>query len=299
MSTMAPAWIQEVSPAPEAKLEAIDFATQVQPLLNARCYECHGNGKSKGKLALDSKESIFRERDGGAVVMAGDPQGSGLLARIALPAHDDDAMPPEGDRLSADEQALLARWIREGAVMPDRMADPPDAGAFALSREARQQVVTHADHLKRAGALVEARSRVDERVVINASLVDPPFGDAKLGLVLALNEAVVELNLSRSAVTESGLRALADAPSWPNLESIQLDGTAVTGGALVQLIQRAPALKSLNLHSSGLNDAMLLSMASASKGGSLRRIYVWNTNVSAEGVAAAAGANDVLVLVSE
>ena len=32
---------------------AADFAGEVQPLLETYCYQCHGNGKKKGGLALD------------------------------------------------------------------------------------------------------------------------------------------------------------------------------------------------------------------------------------------------------
>src|SRR5258707_15501474 len=34
------------------------FAKNVTPLLEKYCYECHGNGKHKGKLALDSFKSV-------------------------------------------------------------------------------------------------------------------------------------------------------------------------------------------------------------------------------------------------
>ncbi|MDA0803657.1 MAG: hypothetical protein O2819_07895 [Planctomycetota bacterium] len=287
--------------AQEARAQAapkpIDFATQVQPILSARCYECHGNGKSKGKLSLDSKESVLRKRDGGAAVVPGEPDASAVVARVALPADDEDAMPPEGDRLTAEEQALLARWISEGASMPDRVVVPEASGAFALSLLGRQQVAKYADRLRLAGVIVEQRSRIDERLVVNASLAESPFDDPQIGIVCAVRDAVAELNLSRTAITEAGLQELSGSPEWPQLESIRLDGTAVTGVALPVLVQRAAVLRSINLHSTALDDAALLAMAKAAKGGSLRRVYTWNSKVTPEGVAAAVLANGELEVV--
>src|SRR5437868_12971396 len=34
------------------------FAADVRPLLEKHCYECHGNGKHKGKIALDKLPSV-------------------------------------------------------------------------------------------------------------------------------------------------------------------------------------------------------------------------------------------------
>ncbi len=284
---------------PQSEAKPVDFASQVQPLLSARCLECHGNGKSKGKLSLDDKESVFRDRGGEAVVVAGDPSASILLARVALPADDEDAMPPEGDRLTTEEQALLARWISEGGLMPDRAVVSGELGTFALSADGRQHVAQFAEALRLAGAIVEPRSRVDERIVVNASLAETPFVDQHMEVLCAVSDAVAEINLSRSAITEAGLQSLSDSCVWPHLESIRLDGTVVSGAALPTLLSRAAVLRSINLHSTSLDDATLLLIASASKGGSLRRIYAWNTKVTAEGVAAALVANAELLVVTE
>ena len=52
-----------VSPALLAKANV--FKKQVQPILQQYCYDCHGNGKSKGDLSLDkykTLESIRNDR---------------------------------------------------------------------------------------------------------------------------------------------------------------------------------------------------------------------------------------------
>ena len=96
----------------------VNYFGQIQPLLEAKCYSCHQGGKVKGDLRLDQHHYALEggESDGPAVV-PGDVDGSSLLYRISEDAGDD-IMPPKGDRFSAEEVALLTRWVEEGAVWP-------------------------------------------------------------------------------------------------------------------------------------------------------------------------------------
>ena len=100
----------------------IDFSTQIVPILKTHCYECHGNGKKKGGVRLDDLARMTAERAGEWVVKPGDPLASLLMTNIELPADDENAMPPEGDRVSAAEIALLRAWIAAGASGGDSAA---------------------------------------------------------------------------------------------------------------------------------------------------------------------------------
>ena len=76
-------------PMPAA--DKVDFARDIQPIFASRCYECHGNGKHKGGLAMDIRAK-FVTRDGGGhwIVKEGDADGSLLVTRCLLPITDDD-----------------------------------------------------------------------------------------------------------------------------------------------------------------------------------------------------------------
>ncbi len=106
---------------------AVDFEKQILPLLKEKCFKCHEKEhedkgkikKPKGGLRLDGAAVIMK---GGKEypdenVVAGKPDASWLLKTMALPESDDLAMPPEGkgDRVSAEEQALVKKWIESGA----------------------------------------------------------------------------------------------------------------------------------------------------------------------------------------
>ena len=57
----------------------IDFAHDIVPLIKKHCGECHTNGKRKGSLSLDTRESILKAK----VAVPGKSSDSELLKRIA------------------------------------------------------------------------------------------------------------------------------------------------------------------------------------------------------------------------
>ena len=55
--------------------------------------------------------------DGGATVVAGKASES-LLYRVLTGAHEEISMPPEGEKLSAEELGKIEGWIAAGAEIP-------------------------------------------------------------------------------------------------------------------------------------------------------------------------------------
>lgn len=100
----------------------VDFNQDVQPILAARCFSCHGPDPEmrKGGLRLDLGEYATKKRPGRPdAIVPGHPEKSELIKRIE--SHDPHyLMPqnPQGDAkpMSAGEIAILKEWIREGAV---------------------------------------------------------------------------------------------------------------------------------------------------------------------------------------
>lgn len=91
----------------------------ILPIFEARCFDCHGRGKSKAGVRLDDPGRLIgQERRGRVMVTPGDPEASSLLTVLTLPEDDDLAMPPEGERLSMDEVAKVRAWIAAGAPLP-------------------------------------------------------------------------------------------------------------------------------------------------------------------------------------
>jgi hypothetical protein len=97
--------------APQAPL--VDFATAVQPVLEANCLECHSAEKRKGGLSLATYEDVLEGGRSGPAIRPGDGGGSLLFHRIT--AEIDPQMPLDELPLSDEEIAGLRLWIDQGA----------------------------------------------------------------------------------------------------------------------------------------------------------------------------------------
>ena len=95
------------------------FVHDVRPILQKHCYACHGPVKQKSGLRLDIKSEAMKggELYGPSII----PNNASRSPLIEFVSREDAdlMMPPEGERLSATEIAVLQRWIDEGAVWPD------------------------------------------------------------------------------------------------------------------------------------------------------------------------------------
>ena len=91
----------------------VDFTRQVHPILARRCFTCHSGDKRFGGLSLGTYADLIQGGSSGRTVDPGSAAGSLLLRRVlgdGVPA-----MPPVGDRLTAEEIGTLRAWIEQGA----------------------------------------------------------------------------------------------------------------------------------------------------------------------------------------
>jgi len=102
------------------------FATEIRPILAARCYGCHGPEVQQNGLRLDSLKAILAGSETGKVVAPGSSDKSRLMRRLL--ALDRPQMPYGGPPLPAEQIALIRHWIDSGAPGPDSNAPlPPTA----------------------------------------------------------------------------------------------------------------------------------------------------------------------------
>ena len=96
----------------------VDFARDIQPILNANCIECHGGVKATGDVSFVYEDRVidFVGESGSPVVKPGDVEKSELYYRVTTQDEDDRMPPPEDhDALSEEEIALIEQWIADGA----------------------------------------------------------------------------------------------------------------------------------------------------------------------------------------
>lgn len=109
----APVPVTQLPPAAE---HPVDFAKEIQPLLLARCSECHGEKKHQAGLRLDRREALLSGGDSGPAIVPGKGSES-LLLQVLIGAREDIArMPKRGEALNEAEIGLLRAWIDQGAV---------------------------------------------------------------------------------------------------------------------------------------------------------------------------------------
>jgi len=126
--------------ADAAHAAKVDYFKEVKPLLEAKCYSCHQGGKAKGDLRLDQHAAALKGgKSDGPAITPDNVDGSSLIYRIG-PDAGDDIMPPKGETFTAEEVALLTRWIEEGAPWPqfdvDRFELTPSADDLTFLRRA-------------------------------------------------------------------------------------------------------------------------------------------------------------------
>ena len=109
-----------------------EYLSRIKPVLQARCYACHGVLKQEGGLRLDTAQLALKGADSGAVIKPSDADASSLLRRVSS-MDEADRMPPEGEPLKPEEIAALRTWINSGATAPaDELPerDPQQHWAF-------------------------------------------------------------------------------------------------------------------------------------------------------------------------
>ena len=97
----------------------VDFAKDIQPILDDKCVACHNVAITESKLVLEDVASIFKGGKRGPSVVAKDVAKS-LIYQMASRALEP-AMPPLPNKVSAaaltpQELGLLKKWIEEGAT---------------------------------------------------------------------------------------------------------------------------------------------------------------------------------------
>ena len=100
---------------PPAVGRIVDFSADVEPILHARCYACHGPSVQTNGLRFDRREAALKGGYSGPAILQGDSGTSSLIHRVSSPV-DGFRMPPTEPRLTREEVGILRAWIDQGAV---------------------------------------------------------------------------------------------------------------------------------------------------------------------------------------
>lgn len=275
----------------------------VAPILNARCTECHGAQKQKGKLALHTWDALMKGSEEDPVIVANKPGESLLLQRLRLPASEDEHMPPSDKPQPAPEEIeLLARWVEQGASRTAALSElkltpklaaaaaqlPEKLGALTKSesepiweldeaavKAARAPLAAKVAELQHRfpGALTY-ESRTAATLNFNAVSFGHDFGDRELAELAPIGAQVVLLDLSGTGVTD---QAASTWKAFSQLRVLRASFTAL-GDATVAALQGLLKLESVTLHATRVSAA---SVAALGKIPSLRVLRLGETTAAA------------------
>lgn len=251
--------------------DGVDFEKEILPILQERCIECHQapyekNGriyKPKAGLRMDGLAHLMFGSDDGPVLVPNHPSKSSIYTRVALPADDDDRMPPKGGALTTLQQDLLRQWVGQGADFgswrgatdgveklvrneaTEQAKVPEFVTFFQKLGEGRkpvdQQLIT--DLCKASGILIRPIGKgspiLEARVVTRHTRVN----DEALKKLLPLANLLVRLDIRDTAVTDDVCGSLG---KFSSLVELNLRGCKVGDKGVAQLMG-LKKLQTLNL----------------------------------------------------
>lgn len=104
----------------------VDYVRQIKPLLIEHCADCHNADLQESGYRVDVGDLLIQGGDRGSAVIAGKPNDSLLITALRgtgkIPQ-----MPFDLDPLSTQQIDLIARWVEQGAKLPDSEKVDPTA----------------------------------------------------------------------------------------------------------------------------------------------------------------------------
>ena len=282
--------VAQRKPIPNVQ-EAMVYPDIIQPILQTKCYSCHGKNKQKGKLRMDDSLRLMKGGKDGPVIIPGNAEKSEMGKRLSLPREDDDHMPPkEKPQTTEQEIALIHWWIKSGASFDKKVKqlDQPEElkpALLALQNVQEKKIIVPdipakpvvkandeaIKKLKDIGAVVDPVAQTTNYLSANFVTVTNP-GDKEIQLLLPLKEQLIELKLSSASVTDSALLIIAQ---FKNLMRLQLDHTKITDKGLANL-RALENLRYLNLVGTAVTEKGVLQLKDLKN---LRSIYLYQTGV--------------------
>jgi uncharacterized membrane protein/mono/diheme cytochrome c family protein len=273
--------------------EATLYTDVVQPLLQAKCYSCHGANKQKGKLRLDQQEFILKGGKEGKVIEPGKADESEMIERMLLPMTDEDHMPPkEKKQLTPNEISLLHWWINTGADFNKKVRDLPQTERIkpvllslqsgSSGEESKASDVPEApvgkandeavNRLKKAGVIVMPVAQNSNYLSASFFTVGPG-ADSLVKLLEPLKKQLVWLKLDNAVIND---QTMDDISKLTSLTKLQINNTPVTDKGLTKL-QSLEQLQSLNLVGTKITAQGVMQLEKLKK---LKNLYLYQTGVN-------------------
>jgi uncharacterized membrane protein len=272
--------------------EAFVYSDVVKPILQTKCYSCHGENKQKGKLRMDDSLLLMKGGKDGKVILPGNAKESEMIKRLLLPVDNEDHMPPkEKSQPSENQIALLDWWIGQGAgfgrkvkevVQPEKIV--PILFALQKTTVVEKEAmdipaakVEEADH--EVIEKMEARGIVVLPIAQNSHylqanfVTDTAINDEDLQLLSAIKKQLIWLKLGYTNIIDNGLTTIGQLE---NLTRLNLEHTSISDSGL-RAIRSLRNLQYLNLVGTSVTSQGVLQLKNLK---ALRSLYLYQTKIN-------------------
>lgn len=111
---------------PKPAAREVSFVTDVKPILERSCAQCHSGEKPKGKLSVENRDALLKGGDSKEAPIVVGKSGSSLLVHFIADLVHEMEMPPVEKRkkfpaLTAAEVGIIRAWIDQGARWPQEV----------------------------------------------------------------------------------------------------------------------------------------------------------------------------------
>lgn len=279
-----------IKPVPNVQ-EAYAYSDVVRPILQTKCYSCHGENKQKGKLRMDDSLLLMKGGKDGKVILPGNAAQSEIIKRLLLPVDNEDHMPPkEKSQPSENQIALLEWWISQGAAFNRKVKEvaQPEKIVPVLFALQKTNVVekegmdipvssvgvanaTVIAKLKNRGVIVLPVARNSNYIQANF-VTDSVISSEDLQLLSGLQKQLIWLKLGYTNISDANMTSIGQLA---NLTRLSLEHTPISDAGLRSL-QSLQNLQYLNL----VGTAVTLQGVQQLKDlKSLRSLYLYQTKI--------------------
>jgi mono/diheme cytochrome c family protein len=98
--------------------EQVSYKTDIKPLIDKHCGECHtnnGKGTKASGFSIDNYGALMKGTKYGPVIIAGDPLSSTLYRLVSGKTDASIQMPHGKEPLTSKEISKIEQWISQGA----------------------------------------------------------------------------------------------------------------------------------------------------------------------------------------
>ena len=113
-------WGAELPPPADRQ---VDFHQDVSPILESRCYGCHGDDVVMNGYSMWRKKDAMRGGYSGLPAIEAGNSAESRLIHLVAGLEENLLMPPAGGPLSAEEIGVLRAWIDQGLSWPASRED--------------------------------------------------------------------------------------------------------------------------------------------------------------------------------